>query len=299
MISMNEWLNSNALRKYPIHEFSPDYDFPNNLFVDATILAPSTCSFPLYFSSIFINEGIIAITIKDSSGTVLGISTTELNYNADYFYGIIDPLIDAVSGCLTFGRGAIKYLELHGTGKFKISRSKGQIEVSAIVKTENSYVKSLGIGTKDTELHGDVKIKAGQGILLDYHSTENGIVISLESPLDFLPECYAENNCNPLSCGPLAITALNNVFPTVGGNITIDGDGITLPVSGTNLVTIGTPKVSAEDLCQNRTQAATGDPGVTGATGGAGAAGIVICGVADCCCEYCDAEPIEDCGVII
>ena len=178
-------------------------------------------------------------------------------------------------------------------------RAQGEIETSAIIKTTTNYVESFGEDQNNTRLYGDVKIEAGDNIKLSYDTVNNAIVISLKDQLNFKPECYDETDCNPLMCTPIAVSTINDVGPDVGGNLVLEGDGLVVITTGTHLIQLDTPKVHINDLCREYTEGAPGAPGPPGPQGGDGAAGIVICGAADCCCEYCDTEAIEDCDVII
>ena len=291
MPTLHEWLNINSIRKYPLGDNTIS-NLPTNFILDMCILVPVDTLCPVSISSIYLTPAIVSVMVKDADGTCLGIATGRIA-DAPYFAISIESIAQNISGSITFGKEGIdEFIFTYGAGKHNYDDLS--LCANALNFTGINTVSSLGIPGQS--VYGDVKLEAGNDIALDYNLADNAITVTLLNKKSFVPEC--RTNCKD-GCATIPIKNISNVLPDVNNNITLEGDGVVVPVSKTEHIELTTPKVQIEDLCANAVKGPTGDPGDPGITGPTGGAGIIVCGEADCCCEVCDTESLEDCENLV
>lgn len=281
-----EYLNYNSTINYPLHENVLPSDIPKDFFVDISILVPETIALPIFISMVYLTSGTVAVKIDDSDSNTIGMCTSPVGSDVDYFSTNINPVeFDTVSGTVTFGPGVKRMISENLVGRYELDRSQGELETSCLIFTTTRFVKSILVD--DTYFYGDVKFEAGDNIKLEYSG--NDILISITNPGTFTPECYIKNDCYPSKCK--GILQINNVYPDVNGNIILEGDGLTLFQNIGGKLVLNTPKFTPYDICNNYTQGAPGEPGSPGSQGPSGASGSTICEEDDCLHIYPNGDP--------
>lgn len=228
-----EWLNRNSLRRFPLVENSlalsnRGLHLPDDLIVDATIVAPSAPS-GIYLGAVCVTERIVSAVIC-SVDTNEAICSAVVNVSHEQYSAVrVDPVIEGVCGFICFGPGLSRervseLLPWRGTNLFD---SSNRFEERCLIETGAFPVRSLGPISSGSGMRGDVALIASGGTKLDVSAStdETGrpvtqVVVSIDAPEAFRSPC--DKLQSGIQCSPPAILSINGVVPDQSGNITVE-----------------------------------------------------------------------------
>lgn len=226
-----EWLNANAMRRYPLSEeasvrdTTDSFSIPDDLFVDMVWPVHATLS---------TDPSLFHVLQLAVFGT--GINVT-LAYNGEIAATVSVPLVGFVRNSTYFMQGVGDFVDMTGkvtigsltavlasAGVYAFSPAAGRIEASVIVPDIRGLT---GIRVKTGEsysepIQGDVAFEAGENVRLDV-ATVGGVTVLTINAIDG-EGTIADCECDKDIADRPAIKTINGVQPDEVGNIELVGD---------------------------------------------------------------------------
>lgn len=219
------WLNSNETRDYPFKDGvtlgNGSNSLPQNFLVDA-VFSGATEGLRYRIGSVEVLSNAVQVVIHDSDGTIHGRSNiaTPLTtkYQSQFFQP--DSTTTSLTGKLVFGKG-VNEVASWGVGVYHFGFSSTEFTPTVLGPTEgNTGVTSLGVfGDTENILTGDVKLQAGDGVVLTTIGALNTIRLDLSKQyaLNCPDQLDKYDRCS--SC----IKYINGIAPRADGTFEIVG----------------------------------------------------------------------------
>lgn len=206
------WLNENSLREYPFHEgvglrpcdtagalVDGGWTLPNCLLVDLSVSVSGDAFDPfLYLGQLSVVGGGVTLVFCDRGGNrvmALYVSADSHVKNSSYQVSGTGSFSDA-RGVVCIGDIDL-FLEQTPEGLYTFLPEEAQLEPTCI-KPSVAGVRSLQVvdaaGLVSAEMHGDVRIVAGDNIRFDYDAEGNSLLISADADSGYTEECDCDES---------------------------------------------------------------------------------------------------------
>lgn len=182
------WLNSNSTRDYPLKQGVTRGNgtnvIPQDFLVDAVFSGTdSSLRYRVGYIEILGVGSTLAVGFQDSAGNFLGVATLALPLTTSYqaqFFQPSDSTQITVRGKVVFGPGVAE-VGNWAVGRYHFGFSSSELEPAVLIPQEgNTGVTSLGVlGDDENLFKGDVKLQAGDGIVLTPVIPVNAIKIDM------------------------------------------------------------------------------------------------------------------------
>ena len=277
-IVFSDWMNSNEVRNYPLHDQATKQAasgaiLPDGIIADLNIMLPESAGRFAYISSAAITPGLVSLTFlavvtdplvpepsssSSASGALVPIaSITVAKPITVYKHYALEALYPGVAGWVAFGSDVD---EVAASYRF-VEPIDGLLCAKAVRAYRDLPVRSIGKAGRVTELTGLVQLQANGDVLINKAvRTINGrrvevIAVGLDLtdlPVDMLHK-YAG------SCGPRPedrtcpqgrpFISINGVVPDCDGNIDLIFEGLdVLQTAIPNGMMIDLP-IGLDDVC--------------------------------------------------
>ena len=220
---MIPYYNENENRAYPVAEnttrtASDGVVLPDAVVVDLQLNLPRSKYGTVYFSSIVVTPGIVAVALATASGGIAaGAWAQPITPYVPYALG---GLANMVSGHIVFGAGVSEQIVRFISGNLATSG----VDDRTLRPVEDAVVLSLGrYGAQNNlKLTGIVRLVAGSNITVRYDggSVKVGLAEAVRS--EFVGPCDQQAILN--NCGYPAIRTINGVGADSNGAVTIEVD---------------------------------------------------------------------------
>lgn len=247
-IVYKEWLNSNELRSYPLHDKATGVSngglaLPHDILVDANIWVPRTLGRFVFVSSVGVSSSLVSLTFSvtdvspfcDVPVIFTPIAVVSIRKPVIRFKNYaIQALIDGVGGWIALGQGCEEQTSL----SLLFSTPVQSLLVDRAVRTyAPPPISSIGKIIVTPPLQGVVRLQGSQGTVRTYGGTA---VIDSETyqvgyigldtsvnEVEILTAYAARCGVRPITggCKAKPLVAINGVAPDVDGNIDIEFTG--------------------------------------------------------------------------
>ncbi len=209
-----EWLDQNSLRNYPFLENSQrrpsvagtvmaDLALPNYLITDFVITIPADLPSTLYLMKVAKIGDAITFVIGCSEKTVASIfiNSEKHRTNTAYAFNGVDDY-SAAKGCIVVG-DLDRFKTYMPDGVYNFDYEETRFEYRCIrpslqgVSSLSVYDRTTGHTSK--KLTGDVRLVAGDNVILTYNNKLNAIVINADSNSEYNDECDCGNSSKILT----------------------------------------------------------------------------------------------------
>lgn len=268
-----DWMNSNELRNYPLHDSATKESvdgttLPDGIIADMSIMLPESAGRFAYISSAAVTPGLVSLTLlatdvdplrpesessssssSPSESLVPIASITVAKPVTIYRHYAIEALYPGVAGWVAFGRD----VEEVNAGYRFLTPLDGLLCSKAVRAYRDLPVSSIGKTGRLVELTGLVELRAGGDLVINKAvRTINGrrrevVAVGLnltETPEDILRKYAGECGQRPedRTCAQgRPFVSINGVLPDCEGNIDIEFRGL-------GVTQVGVPNGQAIDL---------------------------------------------------
>lgn len=224
-LSNFEYLNLNALRKYPLRDGVVTTDttgfftIPDNFIVDLQLAVNSTAATRFLISEIYWNSLQFIISIADSAGNSVGSFTVPIlgfTTNTVYSLTTVPGVYQNASGRITIGY--VSTIIQQPTGTFTFNLGATEIIAKAIIispQAVNSITFNDVNGNSQT-LTGNVNLTVRNNLRFSVDASTGNIIFDAGDGLGLNTQCTA----------PVCVQTINGVTPDpTTGNISFIGIG--------------------------------------------------------------------------